>query len=581
MIRRSERTLTTARHAIFFFMALSCAVFAQFSISQPSSGVPEFAQPAGTIQAEAKMAAGLTNTLWVAVLANELRTWTGIVEQVEYGDFVDHGTAAGYRLTIRTPSNLPPEVFSLILSHPSAGAATNRNAVSIVPNLEDDFYILHYADPQAGGYEPDDSETGMCGHNGSIREILWQAPALSLIHPRFLFDTGDELDDPYYAHSTTNYEQYIDAMSRIGAPVLVTRGNNDDMISTADWRNTVGLETYSIIMGSFYICQKDYNEDYFSAWFTNDYASSFTNPVIQYRLFGQHYSDGACSWLPPEDESPNLMLVGHIHINAVVQSNPYPIVATAAAFDKGSVGFFEFSHTATNWICTSLTNLTAAQFPVMSSGAVARITQMFACTNSGVCFSNTSTIVNQIPHAFRDGRVRFLMAYSPNGYTVSNGVKLSEYVYDEERSMAVVVRVNIAANTTTVVYVQADEVPCAMNGTPHWWLAKYGLPTNDAGALYDEGDGMPAWQEYAADTDPTNAASCFTITGTADQPEYVLQFHSSAYRFYTLSGCSNLLEGSWSPVKGVAPRRGIGGPDQVVCREAAATGFYRLDVEVP
>jgi hypothetical protein len=53
----------------------------------------------------------------------------------------------------------------------------------------------------------------------------------------------------------------------------------------------------------------------------------------------------------------------------------------------------------------------------------------------------------------------------------------------------------------------------ATNNTPHWWLAKYGLPTNDVGALYDEGDGMPAWQEYIADTDPTDRNSVLVVLG--------------------------------------------------------------------
>jgi hypothetical protein len=47
------------------------------------------------------------------------------------------------------------------------------------------------------------------------------------------------------------------------------------------------------------------------------------------------------------------------------------------------------------------------------------------------------------------------------------------------------------------------------NGTPHWWLALYGLETNDTanGSLKDDGDGMPANLEYFAGTDPTNGGS--------------------------------------------------------------------------
>ena len=52
----------------------------------------------------------------------------------------------------------------------------------------------------------------------------------------------------------------------------------------------------------------------------------------------------------------------------------------------------------------------------------------------------------------------------------------------------------------------------ATYSTPQWWLIQHGLPTNDIGALYDDGDGMPAWQEYFADTDPMDTNSVLRIT---------------------------------------------------------------------
>lgn len=46
----------------------------------------------------------------------------------------------------------------------------------------------------------------------------------------------------------------------------------------------------------------------------------------------------------------------------------------------------------------------------------------------------------------------------------------------------------------------------ATNSTPQWWLASYGLSPDDAGALSDNDlDGLAAWQEYQAGTDPTQS----------------------------------------------------------------------------
>jgi hypothetical protein len=52
------------------------------------------------------------------------------------------------------------------------------------------------------------------------------------------------------------------------------------------------------------------------------------------------------------------------------------------------------------------------------------------------------------------------------------------------------------------------------NGTPYAWLDYYGLVTGgdyDAADWYDEGDGMAAWEEYYAGTDPTNPDSVLRI----------------------------------------------------------------------
>ena len=571
----------TASTALCLFLVAVGSSTAQFTIVRPNFGVPEFAQPGGTIRVEVNASVGLTNALWTAVFANDLRAWTGTVEQVDYGNVVDNDTAAGYRLTIRVPPDISPEVFQLAVSHPDAGAATNVNAVGVVPDFESNFYILHYADPQAGGFEPTNPETGQSGKNGSIREIYWHAPAIRLINPRFLFDTGDELDDPYYAYSVTNYQQYIAAMCQAGVPVLATRGNNDDLIATEDWRRTIGVETYAIAMGSFYVCQKDYYEDNFAAWFTNNYAASFADPAIGFRLFGQHFSDGEHSWLPPVGQYPGLMLVGHIHENSLIQADPYPIISSEAAYNKGAVSLVEFTHAGTNWTCPTATNIAASQFQLMASGAVARIASTFAAPNDGTSASNTAVIVNQIPVRFWNGRVRFLMPFAAAGYDISNGIILAQYTYNDGSNLAVVVKVDIAASATTAVGIQPSTAAPATNGTPSWWLVQHGLPANAAGEEYDEGDGIPAWQEYIADTNPTNSDSWFRVAGAANLPPWSLSFDSSSNRRYRVLGCSNLSEGIWTAVPDQDSRTGAGGPDSMQISNPVPYRIYRLAVAVP
>src|SRR5574344_348550 len=69
--------------------------------------------------------------------------------------------------------------------------------------------------------------------------------------------------------------------------------------------------------------------------------------------------------------------------------------------------------------------------------------------------------------------------------------------------------------------VQVEYAPTTTSGTdvpvPYSWLDTYYPGTGKTGTVYEEqgisdtdGDGFPAWQEYAANSDPTNAASRLT-----------------------------------------------------------------------
>ena len=55
----------------------------------------------------------------------------------------------------------------------------------------------------------------------------------------------------------------------------------------------------------------------------------------------------------------------------------------------------------------------------------------------------------------------------------------------------------------------------ATNSTPQWWLAAHGLTNRDwdVEALDDQDhDGMPTWQEWLCDTDPTDSNSVLKVT---------------------------------------------------------------------
>ena len=84
--------------------------------------------------------------------------------------------------------------------------------------------------------------------------------------------------------------------------------------------------------------------------------------------------------------------------------------------------------------------------------------------------------------------------------------------------------------------------------TPQWWLAQYNW-TNDfeAAATNDtDGDGMPAWAEYVAGTDPTNGDSRLSVVAISNAippsaTNIVVQWLSVSNKTYRLERSTNLV----------------------------------------
>lgn len=136
----------------------------------------------------------------------------------------------------------------------------------------------------------------------------------------------------------------------------------------------------------------------------------------------------------------------------------------------------------------------------------------------------------------------------------------------------------LAMNRARAIQAHFDP-DLATNQTPAWWLAQYGLPTNDIGALFEEGDGLPAWAEYVAGTDPTNPSSVFEISGfTGGNGEgHVLSWKSVSGRVYSIWSASNLSAGFQPLATGIPAGSGFNVwtdsvPPDVLQR------FYRLTV---
>lgn len=94
--------------------------------------------------------------------------------------------------------------------------------------------------------------------------------------------------------------------------------------------------------------------------------------------------------------------------------------------------------------------------------------------------------------------------------------------------------------------------------TWHWlpipedWFAAYDLTNDLAAAAWSdvEPDGFFTWQEYLADTDPTNAVSfpLMTFVETYQTNAPIVTWPASTGRLYEIHWCDDIVVGEWTPL---------------------------------
>jgi len=443
---------------------------------------------------------------WRASIANDLKSWPCRIVSATYAT-IDNGTEPGWQIHISIPPETSPELFDLTISS-SEGVSRQNQCVSVVPAFETNFYILHITDEQIVNQYHTDPSGQYYKMVGTWEEMKWMQEPVNLIHPRFVLVTGDQIDFNgaldgwnnwanwgYQPHGkkvfsrqeTTELENrlsemYKDCHRGYRVAYVETPGNHDVtppgkrlVGSTINWHpisarvyaEQFGQRDWSFRMGDFYVLLHDWSSARLKSWAARDYAAAVADPAVKFRLVGQHFYTNSDCKEPFMPAKCDLMLIGHGHRTATIQTSPYCIYEDRAAFLFGTAGFFNFQRTADGWSCDQTAeprDENKSVWPLFTANGATKKVRANRPDTMNIA-TNSVTILNDLPQDFYDGRVRFVLERGTYR-TVENGAILSEYNCADGRKTAVLVRVNIPASSSVTVSIPTGDHREVSTGKP-------------------------------------------------------------------------------------------------------------------
>jgi PKD repeat protein len=223
------------------------------------------------------------------------------------------------------------------------------------------------------------------------------------------------------------------------------------------------------------------------------------------------------------------------------------------------------------WITNGPSGLLAAAMIVAPTNGGAPLTVTFADTSTG-------TISNHFWN-FGDGATT----------NTAGANVIHTYSFPGTNTVSLVVSGSSGSNTNIQMnLIMSTSVDTIGDGIPNWWRAQYfggdGKTTNATScAICDaDHDGASNCAEYIADTNPTNALSCFHIQSVTYAAGFEVFYQSSASRKYTLYYTTNLTSGVWNSVSSQTNIAGSGSVDSLSDLGAGRTQrFYRIGVALP
>jgi len=383
-------------------------------------------------------------------------------------------------LTVTVPASAPADRYDLVLKT-SKGDVISSGAVKVVKQFKNDYYIMHFSDGHF--YQPNYDTPTMMARKSAMIDIA------NIIDCELIIETGDNMynvrnhPERELAYFLGFESQGINGMTDANAATFLTPGDHD-AYSGNDWvKSSVqvnsdffndywGLQNHSFKYGNGRFMMLN------NAW---DVSKSSAKDH-------KYQTTDASSWIEGEGSGGNFFLTaGHVYdkmhefINAdepldlvlagdkhhVRNDNPFPFddnsteIAYIAASLRDHFEYNLFKVDNTNGTFEAVSGTTGVVH-VLKSGEIevrstweVNLTLAFQFENDGTLSSNAATLVNNYNFAIDGAKVRFVV---PKGfaYSVTNGIITQEFDGDEFH--IVDVRLDLEANSTTVVSVEEGDL---------------------------------------------------------------------------------------------------------------------------
>lgn len=163
------------------------------------------------------------------------------------------------------------------------------------------------------------------------------------------------------------------------------------------------------------------------------------------------------------------------------------------------------------------------------------------------------------------------------------GINTTRYPTTGDTNYTGIFAVSVPAYETWATNVMNPTGDLDGDGLPNYWEEQYGTITGLVASADDDSDGFSNFQEYIADTNPTNAASFFEMSGFLASTNQTVSFTGSTGREYQVFYTTNDLADTnlvWTAAH-TNLVWGAGTNSSITVTNVADKAFYRLKAILP